>query len=89
MNSGENTTNAQELTCTYSGILVKEGKQIVQVRFERNKDYAEGTLPQALILKHQGFSTDEIDQLQQYMAEHQEEIFTHAKEINSFKNLMK
>ena len=43
-----------------SGILRnKDGEKVIYVRFERGKDFAEGSIPAAKITSHQGFFTKE------------------------------
>lgn len=75
-----------ELQMMVSSRLRKDGKQIVRVSFFRGKDYADGILPDIKIEKSEGFSADEIRQLERYMREHQEEIFAKAKTIDPMKN---
>ena len=80
-----------ELTFTYSGIVTKENKKVVSVRFERNagphKEYAEGILPDCNILKAEGFSEQEIEQLEIYLMQNADDIMKKAKEMSKFKNL--
>lgn len=79
----------EELKVTCSGILRKAGEKIIYVRFERGKDFAEGSIPTAKITSQSGFAADEIEQFEQYMEEHKFEIIEQAKSINVMKNFMK
>ena len=72
-----------------SGILRKNGEKIIYVRFERGKDFAEGSLPAAKITSQRGFSPDEISQFEEYMSEKRFEIIEQAKSVNLMKNFMK
>lgn len=72
-----------------SGILRKEGEKIIYVRFERGKDYAEGSIPSGRITSHDGFTQEEIEQFETYLTEHRFEIIEQAKTVNLMKNFMK
>lgn len=76
-----------EVKFTYSGVLMKDGKKTVCVRFERGEsDCAEGRIPQCRIEKQQGFSSTEIEQMETYLVNEQMNIINKAKELN---NIMK
>ena len=81
--------NKQPMQMICSGILRKNGEKIIYVRFERGKDFAEGSLPVAKITSHSGFSSDEIEQFETYMSENRFEIIEQAKSVNLMKNFMK
>ena len=73
-----------------SGILRnKNGEKVIYVRFERGKDFAEGSIPAAKITSHQGFASEELEQFEQYLNEHRFEIIEQAKTVNLMKNFMK
>ncbi len=79
----------QPMQMICSGILRKDGNKIIYVRFERGKDFAEGSLPDAKITSHRGFSQDEIRKFEEYMAENRFSIIEQAKSVNLMKNFMK
>lgn len=79
----------EEMRVICSGILRKDGKKIIYVRFERGKDFAEGSIPVAKITSQSGFLPDEIAQFEQYMEENKFEIIEQAKSVNVMKNFMK
>lgn len=83
--------NNKEITFTYSGILTKENQKVVSVRFERirndKKEFAEGLLPKCDILQSEGFTEQEIEQLEVYLMENVDEIMKKAKEISKFTKL--
>lgn len=81
--------NTSPLQIICSGILRKDGEKIIYVRFERGKDYAEGSIPAAKITSVKGFSADEIAQFESYLAEHTFDIIEQAKTVNLMKNFMK
>ncbi|MGN0484687.1 MAG: hypothetical protein ACI4HI_14150 [Lachnospiraceae bacterium] len=77
----------EEVKLTFSGVLVKNGERLIQVRFERENgnglDVAEGTLPAGTIHSSKGYSEEEIAQLQIYLQQNQAEIMKKAKELNN------
>ena len=66
-----------ELQMMVSGRLKKDGRDIVRVSFFRNKDYADGILPDAI-----------IEKLEKYLRAHKEEIYAEAKGVNPMKNFL-
>lgn len=75
-----------ELQMMVSGRLTKDGREIVRVSFFRDKDYADGVLPDATIEKSEGFSRAELVLLQQYLKENAQSIYEEAKGVNPMKN---
>lgn len=73
------------ITMTYSSLLSKDGKKAICVRFERETiagtDYAEATLPDHTIQRKQGFSEEELAQLEFYLKVNKDEILKNAKQI--------
>ena len=62
---------------TYSGLLLKDGEKMVRVCFERGKtDYA------GAIVKADGFTAEEVEQLTVYIQEHATDIINRAKNVN-------
>ncbi len=77
-----------EITMTYSAILRdKDGKKVIRVQFERNgstgRALAEGLLPDGVIQRHDGFSDEEIKDLEEYLRNNSDDIFSMAKEISN------
>ena len=76
-----------EVKFTYSGILMKDGKKTICVRFERGNgkdaDYAEGSIPACKIERQQGFSGEEIRQMEAYLGTEQMNIVNEAKKLNN------
>lgn len=79
-----------EVKFTYSGVLTKGEKKFIRVRFERENgvgvDYAEGMIPDCKIEKQQGFSADEIRQMEEYLYGEKENIIQDAKKLNNIMN---
>lgn len=75
--------NDGEIRMTYSGLLLKDGEKMVRVCFERGKtDYAEGIVPRGAIVKADGFTAEEVEQLTVYIQDHATDIINRAKNVN-------
>ena len=83
-----------------SCVVEKEGRKIVRISFLRgmeeehsmeekhSMDYAEGILPDGIIVKSEGFSEEEVRKLEAYIRANRQEILKQAKEINPLRNWM-
>ena len=74
--------DANELKLTHSSILSIQGKPFVSVRFDRGSDFAQGSIPDAKIVKSVGFTEDEIIELENYLADNAKDLFIRAKDIS-------
>ena len=81
--------NKDEMTMTYSGIVVANGKKKISVTFEAGEAYAEGSIPDCKIVKSRGFKEDEIIMLEKYLQMNQVDIAKKAKEISGLRGFMK
>lgn len=79
----------RELKMTHSTILSKDGRPFVAVMIERGKDVAEGTIPECRITRNNGFSSEEVTELEAYLEEHRKEIIEAAKGISTLSNLLR
>lgn len=77
---------SEEVKMTFSGVLLREGKHLIQVRFERGDDVAEGILPDGEIQRSQGYTKEEIQQLERYLRQNRTDIIARAKELNRITN---
>lgn len=77
---------SEEIKMTYSCILSKGKKKIIRVTFERGKDFAEGIVPDGIIEKQQGFTKEEIEQLEDYLRNNLQEIVEQAKKITGIRH---
>ena len=73
---------------TYSAIVRNSDNQrIVRVAFERKNgsrtEIAEGIVPDGKIVKQNGYSTDEVSQLESYLKENADNIMAKARVISS------
>lgn len=91
--SAENLADAasvilsEEINMTVTTLLHKDGKDFARVSFLRESDWAEGVVPDGKIEHSEGFSEEEIEKLEMYLAEEEESILARAKKINPIKNL--
>lgn len=69
-----------------SGIIKNKGKKIVRVSFLRGDDWAEGTAPDGIIEKSEGFTKEELEDLKVYIIKNQADIFEQAKKINPIRS---
>lgn len=81
--------NKEEMTMTYSGIVVADGKKKICVTFEAGDAYAESYIPDCKITKSTGFEEDELVMLEKYLQMNQVEIAKKAKEISGLRGFMK
>ena len=77
----------EEVKLTHSGILAKDGRRYVSVRFERGEDVAEARLPECKVTKNKGFTEQEVGGLEAYLERENNAIFAKAKEINPIRSL--
>ena len=75
------------ITMSYSGILTKNNKPYISVRFERQNanavDFIESGIPSCEIINSQGFSSDEIHQIQDYLKDNKFSIIEKARGVGN------
>ncbi|MCI9345034.1 MAG: hypothetical protein HFI56_02100 [Lachnospiraceae bacterium] len=96
---GEDTTSRKEAAAApalsedirmlVTSMIHKDGKAFARVSFLRNRDWAEGIVPGGRIEKSEGFSGEEIEKLEAYLAGEQEMILQQAKGVNPIRNLFR
>lgn len=77
----------EEMKVMVSGVLHRKDKTFMRVSFLRGKDWAEGILPDCEIEKSEGFSQEEIDGLERYLAGEKDVFIRQARQINPIRNL--
>lgn len=84
--------NQQDITFTQTGVIRRNNKNAVCVRFERKSekgmDYAEGFVPECKIIKNSGFTPEEVDKLEEYITQEKAEIIQKAKEMSNFLKIL-
>lgn len=77
------------LKITHSTVLSKNGKPFVAVMIERGQDVAEGTVPECKITNNKGFSSGEVEELEELLRSNRQEIIDAAKGISKLSLLMR
>ncbi len=78
-----------KLDMQVSPICQKDGEKMAYVTFSDGKRQAEGEIPKCVILSNDGFSKDEIMQLEDYMEKNLGMLKSMAASVNPLKALMK
>ncbi len=78
---------SEEMNVLVSGMLHKGDKTFVRVSFLRGKDWAEGIVPDGVIEKSEGFTKEEIEKLEEYLAGDKDQIMKQAKGVNPVRKL--
>ncbi|MBE5846429.1 MAG: hypothetical protein E7300_01990 [Lachnospiraceae bacterium] len=73
-----------------SGITVaKDGKKTAYVRLEDGENFAEGRIPDCVIIRNGGFDETQLSKLTVYMHDHLDELMEQAGGVNPLKALMR
>jgi len=71
-----------ELNMTVSPVISKDGRQFAYVSFTDATRSAEGEIPECVIVKNQGFTVEEVHQLEDYMRANRTELKKLASSVN-------
>lgn len=77
------------LNMSVSPICQKNGKKFAYVQFLDETRMAEGKIPDCTIVSNQGFTEEEVQQLERYMKEHLEELKVLSANLNVFDAMKK
>lgn len=72
----------EELSLQISGVTEKDGKKQAHICFRGDGRYAEGTIPDCVLSRCEGFSEEEKEQLIRYLRENLTELKRTAARIN-------
>lgn len=78
---------SDDIQMLVTSMIHKEEGSFARVSFLRGSDWAEGIVPGGKIEKSEGFSEEEIDKLEAYLAGEEEMILQQAKGVNPLRNL--
>ncbi len=78
-----------ELSMQVSPICDRDGEKYAYVTFSDGKRNAEGEIPKCVILSNEGFSKDEIYELEDYMEKNLDMLKKMAASVNPIKAMMK
>lgn len=79
----------EEVKMMVSGFVTKDNRKIVRVSFLRDKDWAEGILPDGVIEKSEGFTVMETQKLENYLRLNRADILKLAKEVNPIRSWLR
>ena len=72
-----------------SPICNRDGEKYAYVTFSDDKRHAEGEIPKCVIISNDGFSKDEIYELEDYMEKNLDMLKKMAASVNPIKAMMK
>jgi hypothetical protein len=72
-----------------SSVFEKDGKKLAYVSFRDGDRTAEGTIPDCLLTKNEGFTKEETEQLEAYMKQELKTLKEMASGVNVMKAFMK
>lgn len=78
---------SEDIRMLVTSMIHKDQKSFARVSFLRGSDWAEGIVPGGRIEKSEGFSGEEIEKLEAYLAGEEEMILKQAKGVNPIRNL--
>ena len=71
-----------------SSIVGKDGKKYIYVLFSDEKRSAELRLPEGKMISNRGFTSDEVQKLEDYLAKEKNTIVAMAKNVNAMDAIM-
>lgn len=78
-----------EMTMSVSPVCTKNGEKLAYVTFTDAKRSAEGVIPECKIIKHEGFTEDEVGQLELYLRMNLGELKKKAASVNPVRAMMR
>ena len=72
-----------------SGVSDRDGHKVAYILFQEEDKTAEGIIPDCEILKNDGFSDKELEDIRDYMRDNLEMLKRQAADVNPFKAMMK
>lgn len=78
----------EEMTMTYTSVLTKDNKPLISVLFERKGDKCEAVIPDCKVTQNNGFSTEEVEAIEQYLIANKKMIIDNSKGISGLFNIL-
>lgn len=78
----------QDVKMLVSGAIHKDDRTFARVSFMRGKDWAEGIVPDGVIEKSEGFTKEEITQMEDYLVREKDMLVKQAKGVNPLRNML-
>lgn len=77
----------EEMKMTYTSVVTKDNEPMISLKFERGNDSCEGSVPDCVITKNDGFSDEEVEGLEYYLRVNKKDIIEQAKSISGLLNI--
>lgn len=78
----------QDVKIMVSGVIRRDDRTFARVIFMRGTDWAEGIVPDGTIGESEGFTQEEITQLEDYLAREKDMLISQAKDVNPLRNML-
>lgn len=78
----------QDVKILVSGVIRRDDRTFARVIFMRGMDWAEGIVPDGTIGESEGFTNEEITQLEDYLARERDMLIEQAKGVNPIRRLL-
>ena len=78
----------QDVNILVSGVIRRDERTFARVIFMRGMDWAEGMVPDGTIGESEGFTQEEITQLEDYLAREKDMLIEQAKGVNPIRRLL-
>ncbi|MBD5524909.1 MAG: hypothetical protein HDR04_10940 [Lachnospiraceae bacterium] len=78
----------QDVKILVSGVIRRDERTFARVIFMRGMDWAEGMVPDGTIGESEGFTQEEITQLEDYLAREKDMLISQAKDVNPLRNML-
>ena len=78
----------QDVKILVSGVIRRDDRTFARVNFMRGTDWAEGIVPDGTLGESEGFTKEEITQLEDYLAREKDMLISQAKEVNPLRNML-
>lgn len=78
----------QDVKILVSGVIRRDDRTFARVIFMRGMDWAEGIVPDGTLGESEGFTNEEITQLEDYLARERDMLIEQAKGVNPIRRLL-
>lgn len=78
----------QDVKILVSGVIRRDDRTFARVIFMRGMDWAEGIVPDGTLGESEGFTKEEIAQLEEYLVREKDMLIEQAKGVNPIRRLL-
>ena len=76
----------RQMNMLVSGLVGKGDNKRICVYFSDKDKYAEGSIPDCKITSSNGFTKEEIKEIEEYLSDNRDDIIEEAKKVNPLKS---